>query len=55
MIVHVDRFDKSEIKHSITAVTAINLTTNTILVGLLHGFKNLVRLSNEGFIFFKGF
>ena len=53
MIVNIDRFDECEIKHGVTAVAAMDLTTNAILVLVLHRLEDLVNLRNQGLVFLK--
>jgi hypothetical protein len=53
MIVNIDRFDECEIKHGITAVAAMKVTKNAILVFILECLKDLVNFGNQGFVFLK--
>jgi hypothetical protein len=54
MVIYIDRFNQSEIKDRVTAVTAVDFAGHTVLVALLDGCKNLVYLSYKGLIFLKG-
>jgi hypothetical protein len=54
-MVDIDRFHQGNVEYSVTAITAIDLAANTVLVGFLHGIKDLVHLGHEVLIFGKGF
>jgi hypothetical protein len=54
MIVHIDRLDKGDIKHGVTAIAAVHLTPYTVCMSVLDCCEYLVCLSNQGLIFLKG-
>jgi hypothetical protein len=55
MIIDIDRFDKGQIKHGITAVAAMDFAANAVLFRLLHSIENLVNLRDQSLVSPEGF